>query len=169
MPVLADETPAQQLECVRVFDVLVSLAAPVCTIPDISHRPTEITKAIDLLRENNFVSEVEFQEIDIAFCALNFGLGLVPQANKIIIDDGLQHASTDTLAEVLIHELEHIKQMRTMGAIDFKCGYINALVDCGGCYDENHPLEAPAYQVQARVRDFLLSKWQQQFDSEDNQ
>lgn len=162
----AESSAAKQFHCIDMFDVLASLAAPTCVSEDPSDRAPELTQAIDLLVKHEFVSSIQFRNIEVSFCPLNFGLGLVPKPNTIYIDDGLRYGSTDTLAEILIHELEHINQIRTMGVTDFKCGYINALVDCGGCYDENHPLEAPAYAAQARVRDFLLARWKRRFYSQ---
>ena len=165
----AESGAEKNLNCINMFDVLALLAAPVCATQESSDRAPELNAAIELLIEHRFVSPSQFRDIDLKFCPLNFGLGLVPQPNTIIIDDGLRQASTDTLAEIIVHELEHVTQMRTMGAADFKCGYINALVDCGGCYDEKHPLEAPAYEAQARVRGFLLAKWKQHYSSANSQ
>ena len=162
----AESSAAKQFDCLDMFDVLASLAAPACLSEQPVDRAPEITAAIDLLVKHRFVSRAQFRTIEVAFCPLNFGLGLVPKSNTIFIDDGLRHGSIDTLAEILMHELEHVNQIHTMGVTNFKCGYINALVDCGGCYDENHPLEAPAYATQARVRDFLLLQWKRQFSSE---
>ncbi|MGR8949549.1 MAG: hypothetical protein ACU84Q_16000 [Gammaproteobacteria bacterium] len=152
----------EQLDCVNVFNVLASLAAPSCPVkPSAPNRGSEIDAAIALLAEHKLLARSAFDGLDITFCPLNFGLGLVPAPKTIFLDDGLRAGSIETLAEVLVHELEHVVQMRTMGVDDFKCGYINALVDCGGCFDDQHPLEAPAYKAQAEVRDYLLEKWLQ--------
>ena len=150
----------EELDCVTVFDFLVALAAPNCAVgvSTSAHAP-EIIAALELLTEQGFIREDGFENIDTGFCPLTNGLGLTPAPNTIYLDDGLQAASTDTLAEVLFHELQHVNQMRDMGTKAFKCAYIKSLAECGGCTDSYHSLEAPAYAEQARVRDALLHRW----------
>ena len=106
-----------------------------------------------------FVTADAFNAIDTGFCPLTNGLGLTPSASAIYLDDGLAQASDDTVAEVLYHELQHVRQIREMGSQTFKCAYIESLIACNGCTDHGHTLEAPAYAAQARARDALLSRW----------
>lgn len=151
---------AKEFDCAAAFDFVASLAAPSCPRETFgSPYDSEISAAIHLLMENEFVTASSFNNISIKFCPLTQGLGLVRRPNAILIDDGLRLGSPDTLAEILIHELMHIKQMQFMGRDAFKCKYIDELLACGGCMDKNHALEAPAYMAQARVRDSLLQRW----------
>ena len=150
----------KEFDCVAVFDLVAGLAAPNCPHEtQASSYDSEVIGAINLLMENDFITRSSFDNISIKFCPLIQGLGLVRRPDAILIDDGLRLGSTDTLAEVLIHELMHIKQMQSMGEDEFKCTYINELLACGGCMDKNHALEAPAYKAQARVRELLLERW----------
>lgn len=150
----------KEFDCVAVFDLFTGLAAPQCP-RDISvqERAPEINEAISILSEFKFIDRTSFDNIRIAYCPLINGLGIVPQSDIIYLDDGLRNGSADTLAEVLFHELQHVTQMREMGSDKFKCGYINELIACGGCTDNNHALEAPAYAAQSKVRDLLLKRW----------
>jgi len=153
-------SPTPEFDCVAVFDFMAGLAAPICPHSNEKEaRAHEINLAAGLLVEHNFLSPSALDEISIVFCPLTYGLGIVPKPNTIYIDDALQSGSVDTLAEVLLHEFEHVKQMRAAGSTAFKCAYITDLLACGGCMDKNHAMEAPAYAAQARVRDFLLQRW----------
>ena len=147
-------------DCVTVFDFLVTIAAPACgTVEQRDDRPDKIAAAISLLVAQGFVQAKDFDNIRASFCPLSNGLGLTPSPETGYLDDGLQGASVDTVAEVLFHELHHVRQMREFGAQSFKCAYIESLIACNGCTDQRHALEAPAYAAQALVRDALLDHW----------
>ena len=153
--------------CVAVFDVATNYLSGTC--PQVSAYPphnrarhddnAKIALAIELLEEVGFVVPGQFAEVETSFCPLTRGLGVVPRQNVIFLDDGLRKASQDTLAEVIFHELQHVEQMRHMGEAQFKCAYVTAMIDCAGCTDKYHSLEAPAYAGQARVREVLLARW----------
>lgn len=82
---------------------------------------------------------------------------MVPAPNRLYLDDGLITMSVDGLAEILAHELEHRSQFLTRGARGFKCDYVRAMRDCGGCQDRRHALEREAYERQDRARVRLLA------------
>ena len=147
-------------DCVAVFDLFVAIAAPACApAAQRYEQPDKIAAAIHLLVSQGFVQAKDFDNIRASFCPLSNGLGLTPSPDSVYLDDGLQQASVDTLAEVLFHELYHVRQMRELGAQSFKCAYIDSLIACNGCTDQRHALEAPAHEAQGLVRDALLNRW----------
>lgn len=156
---IADTRGSEELECVTLFNFVTAFIAPTCPIEKTTTDAQKITEAIKLLAAHGFDYTQDLANVSIDFCPLQQGLGLVRQVDSILLDDGLKLGSKDTLAEVIAHEMEHVAQIRRMGEDKFKCAYIEELVACGGCVDKNHALEAPAYAIQARVRDILLKQW----------
>ena len=155
----SDRFPDER-DCVAVFDFFVAIASPACvTAAQHYEQPDKIAAAINLLISQGFVQAKDFDNIRASFCPLSNGLGLTPSPDSVYLDDGLQQASVDTVAEVLFHELHHVRQMREVGAQSFKCAYIDSLLACNGCTDHRHALEAPAYEAQALVREALLNRW----------
>ena len=149
----------EEFDCVGLFDLVTTMAAPNCPADQQDNiGRSKILEAQGLLSQHKLVSEFALVGVSVKFCPLTHGLGLVRQSNEILIDDGLRLGSRETLAEVIAHELAHITQMRELGEDRFKCSYIKELLNCG-CMDKHHVLEAPAYAVQTKVRDFLLGVW----------
>lgn len=53
---------------------------------------------------------------------------------------------------LLVHELVHVAQFRRMGAVRFLAAYLHDLARARFRYSRALPLEAPAYERQARAR-----------------
>jgi hypothetical protein len=108
------------------------------------------------LRSSGLATAQELDASHAAFCPLAAGTGMVPAPGQLYLDDGLISLSTDGLAEILAHELEHLHQFEQLGTRGFKCEYVRDMLACGGCQDRGHRLEAEAYARQDRVRARLL-------------
>jgi hypothetical protein len=147
----------EQFDCENAFDLIAMMVIARCSI----YQPpaaadAALTAAIARLRSSGLASDEELDASRPAFCPLAAGTGMVPAPGQLYLDDGLTGLSTDGLAEILAHELEHIRQFQQLGTRGFKCEYVRDMLACGGCQDRRHGLEAEAYARQDRVREFLL-------------
>ncbi len=144
-------------DCADAFDVVALLVVYRCA----AYRPpaaaaASIAAAMQRLHAYGFVDAADAAQTRIAFCPLATGTGMVPAPGLIYLDDGLMTMSSDGLAEIIAHELEHVRQFRALGTRGFKCDYVRQMAACGGCQDRRHPLEQAAYLHQDEVRTLLL-------------
>lgn len=147
----------EQFDCENAFDLIAMMVIARCNM----YQPpaaadAALTAAITRLRSSGLASDEELDASRPAFCPLAAGTGMVPAPGRLYLDDGLSGLSTDGLAEILAHELEHIRQFQQLGTRGFKCEYVRDMLACGGCQDRRHGLEAEAYARQDRVREQLL-------------
>ena len=149
---------AERFDCENGFDLIALLVIARCSA---YHAPQAAAQKIDAvtarLRATGLASMAELSQPQIAFCPLASGTGMVPAPRQLYLDDGLIGLSTDGLAEILAHELEHVRQFETLGTRGFKCEYVREMLACGGCQDRGHKLEAEAYARQDEVRAALLN------------
>jgi hypothetical protein len=148
---------SEQFDCENAFDLIAMMVIARCSV----YQPpaaagAALTAAIARLRSSGLASDEELAASQPAFCPLAVGTGMVPAPGQLYLDDGLTGLSTDGLAEILAHELEHIRQFQQLGTRGFKCEYVRDMRACGGCQDRRHGLEAEAYARQDRVREQLL-------------
>lgn len=158
-PACADAVEAERFDCADAFDLVALLASARCAV----QRPVDDGQAkLQAVRERllglGLATSEEFGGVRVTFCPLTHGTGMTPSAAAILLDDGLLGMSVDGLAEILAHELEHVRQFRTLGARGFKCAYVRAMSACAGCQDRRHALERPAYERQDAVRERLLKE-----------
>jgi len=148
----------EQFDCADAFDLVAMTVMLRCAaFPAPPDARARIEAARRRLLATGLVDAAEFDGLEIAFCPLLQGTGMVPDPDRLYLDDGLISMSTDGLAEIIAHEIQHRAQFDTYGVHGFKCAYVRAMADCGGCQDRRHPLEAEAYARQDRVRDALLA------------
>jgi len=144
---------AEEFDCVNAFDLFASFAMVRCAVaPLAADDITSISRALARLRTLGIIEAASAPDVDVRFCPLLNGTGLVPAPHRMLLDDGLRAMSTDGLAEVIAHEFAHIEQFETLGPSEFKCAYVRAMSACGGCQDRAHPLEREAYEAQDRAR-----------------
>ena len=163
--VLAQETApinvphrADSFDCVDAFEVVAAFSTLRCGPQRIvSGDAARLRTVGKRLLDIGQVSAEELSRLTIEFCPLGSGTGIVPADGQIYLDDGLRLASDDGIAEVLAHEITHTRQFSKMGAREFKCTYVQAMAQCGGCQDRRHALEREAYAVQDEVRRLLLA------------
>lgn len=149
---------AEEFDCVNAFDLFVSFMILRCAaFADLPDDQTTIARALSRLQELKLVSDADTVQVEIRFCPLLGGTGLVPAPARVLLDDGLRAMSTDGLAEIIAHELVHVQQFETLGTAEFKCTYVRAMSACSGCQDRGHPLERVAYESQDRARNALRS------------
>lgn len=154
-----DSTPltAERFDCENAFDLIAMMVVARCSL---YQAPAAADAALGAaqarLRATGLASEDALRASHIAFCPLAAGTGMVPAPGQLYLDDGLIGLSTDGLAEILAHELEHVRQFAQMGTRGFKCEYVRDMLACGGCQDRRHALEAEAYARQDKVRERLL-------------
>ena len=155
--VLPSPFTAERFDCENAFDLIALLVIARCNA---YQAPPAAAQKIDAaaarLRATGLATTAELTQPQIAFCPLASGTGMVPAPGQLYLDDGLIGLSTDGLAEILAHELEHLRQFETLGTRGFKCEYVREMLACGGCQDRGHKLEAEAYQRQDQVRATLL-------------
>ena len=70
-------------------------------------------------------------DVTIEWCPLTHALGFTASGQHIYLDAGLRVGTVDLVAEVLAHELVHVRQFRALGTDGFKCAYVQAFIDCG--------------------------------------
>ena len=147
---------AERFDCENAFDLIAMMVIARCSVYQAPPAASEaIAAASARLRDQQLASAEELDRSTIAFCPLAAGTGMVPAPRQLYLDDGLITLSTDGLAEILAHELEHVQQFERMGTREFKCEYVRDMLACGGCQDRGHGLEAAAYDRQDRVRERL--------------
>lgn len=148
---------AERFECENAFDLIAMMVVARCSLyeapPGVSDA---LLAAAARLRELGLASDDELRVNHMAFCPLAAGTGMVPAPGQLYLDDGLVGMSRDGLAEILAHELVHIRQFARLGTREFKCEYVRDMLACGGCQDRGHALEAEAYKQQDEVRERLL-------------
>ena len=149
---------AGQFDCADAFELVAMTVMVACAgyrAPAAAHG--KIAQAQARLLDARLATAREFDGLDIAFCPLMQGTGMMPAPDRLYLDDGLQRMSVDGLAEIIAHELEHRRQFARLGVRGFKCAYVRDMSNCGGCQDRRHPLEREAYERQDRAREELLS------------
>lgn len=156
----APDTPSAPLskrfDCEDAFDLVSKMVVFRCatyTAPATANGRIEM--ALTRLRDAGLMSGAEAASAQIAFCPLAQGTGMVPEPGRMYLDDGLIDLSPDGLAEIIAHEFVHIHQFEQLGERGFKCAYVRAMVDCGGCQDRKNALEADAYARQDTAREKL--------------
>ncbi len=150
----------KQFDCVDAFDLAMIATTVGCpTHSSGQGSETGFGAAIDRLIEAGFFSSAEFAELTVQWCPLTQAMGFTPNASQIYIDSGLRQGSIDLLAEVLAHEMVHIRQFHQLGARGFKCTYVSAFLSCGGCQTRAHVLEEEAYRFQDTVRERFLEEF----------
>lgn len=150
--------PPESFDCEDAFDLIamtVMLRCAAWTAPPAAE--TRLAAVRSRLLAAGLAQRQEFEGLRIAFCPLLQGTGMLPDPAHLYLDDGLLGMSTDGLAEILAHELQHRMQFASFGSRGFKCGYVRAMSACGGCQDRRHPLEAEAYARQDLARARLLA------------
>ncbi|MBI2800345.1 MAG: hypothetical protein HYX63_08660 [Gammaproteobacteria bacterium] len=147
----------REFDCVDTFNSLAGFVMLRCSLIAPEPRDARLLDAAKrVLLDHRFAQSRDFADLNLSFCPLLRGTGMVPAANRIYLDDGLRGSSAEGLAEVLAHEAVHVRQLNTLGERDFKCRYVAQMSACGGCQDRRHPLEAEAYAAQDLVRNTLL-------------
>lgn len=148
----------EEFDCADAFDLVANGVILGCALHAM---PTTARAKLEAARERLLTAALadpgEFAGLELAFCPLPRGTGMLPAPDRLYLDDGLAGMSVDGLAEILAHELEHRRQFRALGTRVFKCDYVRWMRDCGGCQDRRHPLEREAYERQDRVRARLLA------------
>ena len=148
---------AERFDCENAFDLIAMMVIARCSMYAAPAAAGDALSAAQTrLRNSGLATDDELQRSHIAFCPLAAGTGMVPAPGQLYLDDGLIGLSTDGLAEILAHELEHVRQFEQLGTRGFKCEYVRDMLACGGCQDRRHGLEAEAYARQDRVREGLL-------------
>ncbi len=148
---------AESFDCENAFDLIAMMVIARCSVYQAPAAASAAMRAAETrLRSTGLADEQELQGSHLAFCPLAAGTGMVPAPGQLYLDDGLIGLSTDGLAEILAHELEHLRQFEQLGTRGFKCEYVRDMLACGGCQDRGHRLEAEAYARQDRVRERLL-------------
>ncbi|MDA0823076.1 MAG: hypothetical protein O3C28_11720 [Proteobacteria bacterium] len=160
----ADEQATPTLDsssfnCVDAFDVIALATMLHCQIagaqPDTDQL---IPAAVDRLRASGDSQERALDDVTIEWCPLTHALGFTASGQHIYLDAGLRVGTVDLVAEVLAHELVHVRQFRALGTDGFKCAYVQAFIDCGACQDEGNRFESEAYVVQEQVRTDLRER-----------
>ncbi len=148
---------AEHFDCENAFDLIAMMVIARCSVYQAPPTAAEALNAAEArLRTTDLATAQELDSSHIAFCPLAAGTGMVPAPGQLYLDDGLIGLSTDGLAEILAHELEHVRQFERLGTRGFKCEYVRDMLACGGCQDRGHRLEAEAYSRQDQVRKRLL-------------
>jgi hypothetical protein len=104
--------------------------------------------ARDVLVASRLFQPKEFNGVKVRWCQLNGAHGMAPGPNEVYVDTSA-FPDIPTVAALLGHEMQHIRQWRRHGA-SFKCKYSEAFVTCG-CQDSKNRFEAEAYATQNRV------------------
>lgn len=147
----------EQFDCADAFDLIAMAVMLRCaTYAPPPAAQTRIDTARQRLLDQGLATPAEFDGLRIAFCPLMQGTGMLPDPDRLYLDDGLISMSVDGLAEIIAHELQHRVQFSSFGRHGFKCRYVRAMSACGGCQDRRHPLEGEAYLRQDRAREVLL-------------
>lgn len=144
------------LVCAATFDSIIGSVRGACNRMA-SQAPAEreqlaLAIARERLQKLGVVTGSELSGISIRWCQGDFlGAGIVPAPNEIILNRELLNRSYDDIAATIAHELHHVRQFRSMGAVAFKCNYVQQYIACGGCQNQAHPMEAEAYRYEASV------------------
>lgn len=148
-----------EFDCIDAFNLFAALATARCEFNPEPYDPwTKLDAARARLIAAGYFERADFADVRISWCPLLSGTGMVPDVRHLYLDDGLRGSSVDGVAEVLAHELVHIRQFRALGDREFKCAYVRGLAACGSCQDRAHPLEREAYELQDRVRNGFLKQ-----------
>ena len=153
----------EHFDCVDAFELIVLATTLRCqTDTAATPAPELLDEARAKLIDAGFYRAADFDRIDIRWCPLTNALGFTRDAEHIVLASGLALGSADLVAEVLAHEMVHVRQFRERGADAFRCDYVNAFIACAGCQDRGHALEAEAYTLQDVVRERLHERWLRQ-------
>ncbi len=151
--------PSTVNEVVKAFESSCSLAFDVfskAVIVSQGPYPAGSERLIDLAKtaviRAGAVSPDEFANVHVRWCKIK-GAGMAPDRNTVCLsDDYLRYNDLLNLATTLAHEMYHIRQYRSAASTDaFKCAYSQAYVNCAGCQDNGHPMEAEAYAFENQV------------------
>ena len=157
---LEDLIDSQQFDCVDAYDLARYFTTISCQANSTEEKKRELfERAKRRLTTHGFFAAREFRDIELHWCKLNNAAGFTADAHNIYLDAGLYAGGPDLVAETIAHEMIHIRQFHQLGETEFKCTYITALLQCGGCQDRGHAMEAEAYRFQDRVRQQLLQDW----------
>jgi hypothetical protein len=150
----------EHFDCVDAFDLIVlAITIPCQANTTGTPAPALLIEARDKLIRAGFYTAADFDELDVRWCPLTNALGFTRDAQHILLASGLALGSADLVAEVLAHEMVHVRQFRQRGADGFRCDYVNAFIACAACQDRGHTLEAEAYALQDQVRVRLHTDW----------
>lgn len=152
------------LDCENAFDLIALLVTAACAGqrasapgPD-AEAAARLAEARARLLETGAFAPSDFDDLNVHWCRLAAGTGMVTSPRQLFLSESISGMSADGVAEILAHELVHVRQFRALGARGFKCDYVRGYVACGGCQDRRHPLEREAYEVQDDVRARLLER-----------
>ncbi len=150
------------LDCEQAFDLFAFTATAACATPSDDSAAGEAEDKLAaaqarLIAAGAFEAR-DFAGVSIRWCRLVTGTGMVTGPRTLYLNSALRQMSVDGVAEVLAHELVHVRQFERLGPRGFKCDYVRDYVACGGCQDRRHPLEQQAYDVQDLVRERLLEE-----------
>jgi len=150
------------LACAATFDSVIGSVRGACNrmASQAPSEPEQLALAIarERLQKLGVVASSELSGISIRWCQGDFlGAGIVPAPNEIILNRQLLNRSSDDIAATIAHELHHVRQFRSMGAVAFKCNYVQQYIACGGCQTQAHPMEAEAYRYEASVSSRLIA------------
>lgn len=104
-----------------------------------------IAKAKTVLVSLGILGTTELDGVQVRWCPLQGANGMAADTGRIYLDTALKGNAAQT-ALTLAHELVHIRQFRAAGSDVFKCGYVTAYADCGGCQDRRNEFERGAYE-----------------------
>ena len=144
------------LACATYFDSVIGSVRAACNRMA-SQAPSEreqlaLTYARERLQKLGVITSSDLSGISIRWCQGDFlGAGIVPAPNEIILNRELLNRSSDDIAATIAHELHHVRQFRSMGAVAFKCNYVQQYIACAGCQNLAHPMEAEAIRYEVSV------------------
>lgn len=146
-----------QQSCIAAYQALTNAVIGECSNYDgrLDGQP-QIARAAQMLISNGFVRADELAGVQIRYCPLRGAQGMAPDRGRIYLHTSTMNDPPIPQAALLAHEVKHLRQYRTMGTDNFKCTYSRKYVECGGCQDDRHPLEAEAYQFERAVMQELL-------------
>lgn len=118
----------------------------------------QLNDAKKMLIEAGVFAANNFNGVQIRFCPIQ-AHGIAPDRNYIYIDIDYIRRDPIELAVLIAHEMKHRQQYVRMGTENFKCTYTRKFLECKGCQEEGHPLEAEAYKFEEIAEIALLRKF----------
>ena len=121
-----------EFDCIDSFNLFAGFVLLRCALVPPQPRDEILLQAAkQSLVEHQLAQPREFVGVEVGFCPLVSGTGIVTAANRIYLDDGMRGASPEGLAEVFAHELVHVHQLNILGEREFKCRYVEEMSACG--------------------------------------
>ena len=150
------------LACAATFDSVIGSVRGACNrmASQLTSEREQLSLAVarDRLQKLGVVTSAELSGVSIRWCQGDFlGSGIVPAPNEIILNRRLLDRPSDDIAATIAHELHHVRQFRSMGAVPFKCNYVQHYIACSGCQNMSHPMEAEAYRYEASISTKLIA------------